>query len=70
MTFEIKTDAMVEKMTNNEIKAEWNAASARLELIEPFDPTLTREQQLAVMHEIDALENYKAMLKGTMLCRR
>lgn len=63
MTIEIKADAIIEKMPDEEIIAEYKTVEARLEEIEPIiDPSL----QL----EIDALREYKTTLKATALARR
>jgi len=60
---EIKSDAIIEKMTNDEIKAEYALAEARLDEIESIiDP--------ALQSEIDALREYKTTLKATVLARR
>ena len=59
----MKTLIEIEKMTNEEIKAEYALATARLDEIESIlDP--------AMQEEIDALREYRSTLKATVLARR
>jgi hypothetical protein len=60
---ELKSDRVVENMTDDEIKAEYALVEARLDEIEHvIDP--------ALQQEIDALREYQVLLKGTVLARR
>lgn len=64
----MKAEAIIEKLTDEEIIQEYRAVEARLAEIEPIVEG-TRDELYAIGAEIEALRDYKATLKATLLVR-